>query len=79
LKRAIIFTSIDDQKIQFRQYELNAGSTVNITDVKNMTLSMSETGPRFELKFRRDKIADSDLYKNACKHPRLKKAETKKM
>lgn len=29
LKRAIIFTSIDDSTITFRQFELNSGSTVN--------------------------------------------------
>lgn len=44
-----------------------------------MTLSMAETGPRFQLKFRRDKIADSDLYKTACKQPKTEKAETKRM
>lgn len=52
---------------------------MNQTDVKNLTLSMNETGPRFDLQFRRDKIADSDLYKAACKQPRTMKAETKRI
>lgn len=79
LKRVIIFTSVDEKTILFRQFELNAGKTVNQTDVKNLTLSMNETGPRFDLQFRRDKIADGDLYKAACKKPRVMKAETKRL
>ena len=58
---------------------MNAGAQVNQTDVKNMTLSMSEVGPRFTLLFRRDKIADTDSFKNACKQPKLQKSETKRM
>jgi len=44
-----------------------------------MTLSMNETGPRFDMQIRRDKIADSDLYKAACKQPKLVSSETKKL
>ena len=78
LKRVIVFTSVDDKTILFRQYELNAGSKVNQTDVSNLTLQMNETGPRFDLQFRRDKIADSDLYKAACKQPKIENPETKR-
>lgn len=31
------------------------------------------------MQFRRDKIADSDLYKAACKQPKLVSTETKKL
>lgn len=44
-----------------------------------MKLSMNETGPRFDLQFRRDKIADSDLYKAACKQPKIQSTEMKKL
>lgn len=40
---------------------------------------MNEIGPRFDLSFRRDKIASNDLYKAACKKPRLMTTETKNM
>jgi len=75
----LVFTSVDDQNIKVRQYELNAGSQVNQTDVTNLSLRMNETGPRFDLICRRDRIADTDLYKTACKHPKAEKAETKRL
>ena len=70
LKRALVFTSLDDTKIKCRHYELNPGSKINETDVSNRTLTFNEIGPRFDLSFRRDKIAASDLYKAACKQPK---------
>lgn len=39
---------------------------------------MNEIGPRFDLSFRRDKIADSDHFKQACRQPKTESAETKK-
>ena len=70
LKRVMVFTSTNETNIDFRQYEVNGGTTVNITDVSNQNLKMNEIGPRFSLAFRRDQIASADLYKEACKHPK---------
>jgi ribosome production factor 2 len=75
----MVFTSISDTKIECRHYEINVGKQINETDVKKQTLAMNEIGPRFNLTYRRDKIADSDLYKQACRQPKLMKAETKQM
>ena len=76
LKRALVFTSLDDNRIKCRHYELNPQSKINETDVKNKTLKLNELGPRFDLCFRRDRIADPDLYKAACKQPKAQSAET---
>ena len=74
----MVFTSIDENKIQCRHFEVNVGKQINETDVKKKTLGMNEIGPRFDVSFRRDKIADSDLFKQACRQPKTMNAETKK-
>jgi ribosome production factor 2 len=76
LKRVMIFTSVNDTKIQVRHYEMK---NINETDVKKQSLDMSEIGPSFDLSFRRDKIAASELYKAACKQPKAQSAETKRL
>ena len=35
LKRVMVFTSINDTVISYKQFEMNPGKTVNVTDVKN--------------------------------------------
>ena len=39
---------------------------------------MEEVGPRFTLGWRRDKIAADDLYKEACKKPKIRNPEMHK-
>jgi ribosome production factor 2 len=78
LKRVIVVTAVDDKRINFRHYEVNPGKTVNETDVKNKMLQLNEIGPRFEMTFRRDKIASHELFKTACKQPKLENPEKKK-
>ena len=39
---------------------------------------MTEIGPRYTLTWRRDKIASADLYKEACKQPKVTNVEKKK-
>lgn len=78
LKRVIVFTSINDTVINVKQFEVNQDKPINETDVKNRTLALREIGPRFDLSFRRDKIASHELYKTACKVPRTQNPEKKK-
>lgn len=66
----MVFTTTSETLINFKQYEVNGGKQINITDVSNQTLDMKEIGPRFTLSFRRDQIASADLYKEACKQPK---------
>ena len=78
LKRALIFTAVNESKIQVRHYEINSGKLINETDAKNKSITMNEIGPHFDLEFRRDKLADHDLFKTACKQPKLENLEKKK-
>lgn len=71
LKRVIAFTA-DENKIQFRQYEVKS---VNETDVKLKSLKTEEIGPHFDMVFRRDNIASSDLYKTAMRQPKIENME----
>jgi len=60
MKRVICITSLDEVNISFRQYEV---PSVNETDAKNNNIQFTEIGPHFNLAFRRDKIASTDLFK----------------
>lgn len=39
---------------------------------------MNEIGPAFDLTFRRDRIADGEQYKQACKQPKVENPDKKK-
>ena len=43
-----------------------------------MSLKLNEVGPRFTLGWRRDRIASDDLYKTACKKPKVTNPEKSK-
>ena len=42
-------------------------------------MEFNEIGPHFDLSFRRNKIGTPDLYKAACKQPKLMSSDTKKL
>jgi ribosome production factor 2 len=76
-KRVMVVTAVSESKIEFRHYELNPGRPINETEVKTRSLTFSEIGPRFDLTFRRDKIASHELFKTACKKPKVLNPEKK--
>lgn len=78
MKRVLAITSITEDLISIQHYQVNSGKKINETDVANKSLSFTETGPSFNLMLRRDKQADSDLYKTACKQPKMS-AEAKRL
>lgn len=78
LKRVMVFTSVSESRILFRQLEVNRNKEVNETDVANGSLKFDEIGPRFDLVVRRDKLGASDLFKQALRQPRIS-AEAKKL
>ena len=57
---------------------MNPGSKINETDVKQKTLKFNEIGPHFDFTLRREKLSSIDLFKTACKQPKLEKPETKR-
>lgn len=76
LKRVLVFTSVDDTTIQVRHYEVS--SKITEAGILAGEVDLREIGPRFDLKMRRNLIASSDLYKFACKKPKIANMEKKK-
>jgi ribosome production factor 2 len=75
LRRLLTFTAVDDTTIQVRHFEV-----VKITEAGVLAndITMKEIGPSFDLKMRRNQIASSDLYKLACRKPKVANVEKKK-
>ena len=67
----MVFTAMDDTTIQVRHYEVPKISEGDKVDFK-------EIGPRFDFKMRRAQIASNDLFKLACKKPKIANVEKKK-
>ena len=65
LKRVMVFTSVGETIINCRQFEIT--KTFTETDTNNKSLPLSEIGPSYDLSFRRDRTAASDLFKAACR------------
>ena len=72
LKRVLTFTCVDDSTIQVRHFEVP-----KITE-NAVGVDFKEIGPHFDLKIRRTQIASNDLYKAACKKPKVTNMEKKK-
>jgi ribosome production factor 2 len=76
LKRIMVFTCKgENAPIEVRHLE---ASDINETTVAKHTVPFREVGPCFDLTLRRDKMADSDLYKEACRQPKVLNIEKKK-
>lgn len=73
LKRVLVFTSVSESTIQVRHYQVSSAITESLQSVE-----FKEIGPHFDLKLRRNQIAASDLYKLACKKPKITNMEKKK-
>ena len=76
LKRVLSFTAIDDTTIQVRHYEVAKISEAGIT---NGEVEFRDIGPKFDFKLRRNQIANNDLYKIACRKPKVRNVEKKKV
>lgn len=74
--KVILFTCRgDSEPIEFKQLECT-GITESAVQMK--TIPFREIGPSFNMRLRRDKIAGTDLYKEACKKPKIRNMEKKK-
>ena len=65
----------DNEPIEFRQLECD---NINETTVALKTVPFREIGPSFSMRLRRDKMAAHDLFKEACKKPKIRNPEKKK-
>ena len=76
MHRVMLFTARGEtDPIQFRQLEC---TDINETTVAMKTVPFREIGPSFDMKLRRDKLAGFDLYKEACKKPKIRNPEKKR-
>lgn len=76
LKRVLVFTSVDDTTIQVRHFEVS--SKITEAGITAGQVDLREVGPHFDLKLRRHVIASGDLYKAACRKPKVANVEKKK-
>ena len=76
MRRVILFTCKgDDQPIEFRHLECD---DIDEKNVAMKTVPFREVGPSFKMRLRRDKMASFDLFKEACKKPKIRNMEKKK-
>ncbi|CDW79488.1 brix domain-containing protein 1 [Stylonychia lemnae] len=76
MKRILVFTSLNETDIQVRQFEIPQISEPQV--LKSM-IDMKEIGPRFDLKLRRAQVAAIDLYKLACRKPKVLNPDKKRV
>jgi len=67
LKRVCIISAGDNKLIKFRSYQVEKVDPYLV----EKGLSLKEVGPSLDLKVRRIKLASSELYKLACKQPKV--------
>ena len=76
LKRVIVFTCRGENcPIEFRHLEI---SDISESTVAKETIPFREVGPCFDLKIRREKMATTELFKEACRTPKIRNIEKKR-
>ena len=76
LKRVIVFTSRGEKDpIEFRHLECD---NISEATVQMKTVPFREVGPSFNIVLRRDQMASHDLFKEACKQPKVRNVDKKR-
>ena len=76
LRRVLVFTCRgESDPIEVRHLE---SAKVNEKDAIRNTVPFKEVGPCLDMRLRRDKMATFELYKEACKKPKVSNIEKKK-
>ena len=76
MARVMLFTCRGEKKpIEVRHLEV---SNISEATVTMKTVPFREIGPCFDLTLRREKMASTDLYKTACKKPRVRNPDKKR-
>ena len=76
LRRVLVFTCRGEtDPIEVRHLE---SGKVNEKEAIRNTVPFKEVGPCFNMRLRREKMATFELYKEACKKPKVRNVEKKK-
>lgn len=76
LKRVMVFTCRgESDPIEFRHLECDR---VDEASVQMQTVPFREVGPSFSLRMRREKMAGVELYKDACRQPKVRNPDKKR-
>ena len=76
LRRVLIFTCRGETSpIEVRHLEAD---DISEATVKMKTVPFREVGPCFDMRLRRDKMATYELFKEACKKPKVRNVDKKK-
>jgi ribosome production factor 2 len=76
MKRVMVFTCRSETApIEVRHMEVSQISEAQVT---KQTIPFREVGPCFDLTIRREKMGSTDLFKDACRQPKVRNVEKKK-
>eukprot|EP00002_Diphylleia_rotans_P004651 TRINITY_DN13531_c0_g1_i1.p1 TRINITY_DN13531_c0_g1~~TRINITY_DN13531_c0_g1_i1.p1 ORF type:complete len:333 (-),score=82.15 TRINITY_DN13531_c0_g1_i1:153-1151(-) len=74
LDHAIVVTALPDGTVAFRSYRV----IFNRSGLRIPRVELDEVGPSFDMTLRRNKFAEAQLYKEACKIPKAAKKTKEK-
>ena len=76
MRRVMVFTCRGEtDAIEVRHLEAD---DITEATVQRRTVPFREVGPCFDMKLRRDKMASHELFKEACKKPKIRNMDKKK-
>lgn len=74
IEHVLSFTCTEDMTILMRSYRI----LLKVSGERTPRIELEEIGPSADFSVRRSKIASEDLFKQACKQPKVVKAASKK-
>lgn len=77
MARVITFTCKGEKDVITMQH-IEVENPIDEAKVKAGTLVIKEIGPTFDLRVRREKMASSDAFKEACRQPKVRNVDKKR-
>jgi ribosome production factor 2 len=77
MKRVLVFTAVEENQVLVRHYEVASKLSEAVVQQEG-DLEFKEIGPHLAMRLGRHSIASADLYKAACRKPKIANPERKK-